>query len=235
MMCSDIVHPLAAGPVSARFLRNERHVLPESLVTGGVYDCALMPVSFSIVSRSVRCSMEKALCPEATADTAAELGCGISPHMSFRSARLRIGVMLRSLRCRDHAVTWCAGRESCRSLDGSRTAQTDQSRSFCSRNHKNCCLADEPLKKQKSSRNVRRALLRLSPYRVGKNPDKKKKTQAGSRNYSRRSRLCPFDFLALFSFPQNCGRWGDWQFSSLPKQLILQKRLEGLFKEQGRT
>ena len=129
MMCSDIVHPLAAGPVSARFLRNERHVLPESLVTGGVYDCALMPVSFSIVSRSVRCSMEKALCPEATADTAAELGCGISPHMSFRSARLRIGVMLRFLRCRDHAVTWCAGRESCRSLDGSRTAQTDQSRS----------------------------------------------------------------------------------------------------------
>ena len=104
----------------------------------------------------------------ATADTAAELGCGISPHVSFRSARLRIGVMLRSLRCRDHAVTWCAGRESCRSLDGSRTAQTDQSRSFCSRNHKNCCLADEPLKKQKSSRNVRRALLRLSPYRVAR-------------------------------------------------------------------
>lgn len=34
---------------------------------------------------------------------------------------------VRFLRCRDHAVTWCAGRESCRSLDGSRTAQTDQS------------------------------------------------------------------------------------------------------------
>ena len=34
---------------------------------------------------------------------------------------------VRFLRGRDHAVTWCAGRESCRSLDGSRTAQTDQS------------------------------------------------------------------------------------------------------------
>ena len=32
----------------------------------------------------------------ATADTAAELGCGISPHVSFRSARLQIGAMLRS-------------------------------------------------------------------------------------------------------------------------------------------
>lgn len=128
-MCSDIVHPLAAGPVSARFLRNERHVLPESLVTGGVYDCALMPVSFSIVSRSVRCSMEKALCPEATADTAAELGCGISPHVSFRSARLQIGAMLRSYAAGAMLPAWRAGRESCRSLDGSRTARTDQSRS----------------------------------------------------------------------------------------------------------
>jgi len=94
-------------------------------------------------------------------------------------------------------------------------------------------LADEPLKNYKSSWDVRKGLLRLLPYRVGKNPDKKKRTQAGSRSFSRKSCLCPFDFLALFSFPQNCGRWSDWQFSSLPKQLILQKRIEGLFKEQG--
>ena len=142
---------------------------------------------------------------------------------------------VRFLRCRDHAVHGVQVGSLAAPLTVLVPPKRIRVDHFCSRNHKNCCLADEPLKKQKSSRNVRRALLRLSPCRVGKNPDKKKRTQAGSRSFSRKSCLCPFDFLALFSFPQNCGRWGDWQFSSLPKQLILQKRLEGLFKEQGRT
>ena len=155
------------------------------------------------------------------------------PHVSFRSTRLRIGVMLQCLRCRDHAVYGAQVGSLAAPLTVLVPPKRIRVDHFCSRNHKNCCLAGEPLKKQKSSRNVRRALLRLSPYRVGKNPDKKKRTQAGSRSFSRKSCLCPFDFLALFSFPQNCGRWGDWQFSSLPKQLILQKRIEGLFKEQG--
>ena len=160
----------------------------------------------------------------ATADTAAELGCGISPHMSFRSARLRIGVMLRFLRCRDHAVYGAQVGSLAAPLTVLVPPKRIRVDHFCSRNHKNCCLAGEPLKKQKSSRNVRRALLRLSPYRVGKNPDKKKRTQAGSRSFSRKSCLCPFDFLALFSFPQNCGRWGDWQCSSLQKTIDSSER-----------
>ena len=154
----------------------------------------------------------------ATADTAAELGCSISPHVSFRSARLRIGVMLRFLRCRDHAVTWCAGRESCRSLDGSRTAQTDQSRSNPFTRIASTAAWPMNRKAKTCAAALRRGSDSDSAIPGRQEPGKEEKDTGGSRIVSRKSRLCPFDFLALFSFPQNCGRWGDWQFSSLPKK-----------------
>ena len=113
---------------------------------------------------------------------------------------------VRFLRCRDHAVTWCAGREPCRSLDGSRTAQTDQSGSNQLTRIASTAAWPMNRKAKTCAATLRRGSDSDSAIPGGKNPDKKKRTQAGSRIFSRRSRLCPFDFLALFGFPQNCGR-----------------------------
>lgn len=66
----------------------------------------------------------------ATADTAAELGCGTFAAcvLPIHPTADRRDVVIPALP--GPCCLWCAGRESCRSLDGSRTAQTDQSGSF---------------------------------------------------------------------------------------------------------